>query len=413
MKTVFTFLALLAATSCFSQYFHNVPSGTGKDLLSISFGSATTGYIGGADSIFLKTTDGGQTWMTLPVDNVFFSPVANDITDVQFVSASTGYIVVTNKDNMLYQGAVYKTTDGGYSWLPVDAGNTAAYRSFFFSENEGYVIGSAFFAGNTISKISGGQPSAYHTLSMNPTAFNISIDFWNNQTGIVGGGEGQVYRTFNAGASWDTVQTMVSDTSIYAIRFLDERKVLAATAGNLIISFDTGRTWQVDFSSLTFDYPAMQSIARSAKDSFIAVGAGQTLSNQGLIYRWDNGFNTRELADRPLHGVAMCNDSIAYAVGDSGLIITNRTIPGTGIQTPVSKGEELSIFPNPGTGSFTVSFSLPHTLRIFDAAGRLVLENSTLSLSHTIDLSAFANGNYIAEAETAKGRLNRKLLLQR
>jgi hypothetical protein len=113
------------------------------------------------------------------------------------------------------------------------------------------------------------------------------------------------------------------------------------------MSFDTGRTWTVDYSTVTFDYPIMRSIAVSEKDSFIAAGESTTMQGQGMIY-WSGGY---ERVAHPLRSVAMANDSIAYAVGDSGLIVTNRiTAPVTGIDNTTLNEDDFTVYPNPNNG---------------------------------------------------------------
>lgn len=57
-----------------------------------------------------------------------------------------------------------------------------------------------------------------------------------------------------------------------------------------------------------------------------------------------------EQVDQPLYEVTMNNDSIAYAVGDSGLIVTNRTAPVTGLMPPEIIQDKLKIYPNPKSG---------------------------------------------------------------
>jgi photosystem II stability/assembly factor-like uncharacterized protein len=416
MKHFMITLLLLTSLQSFGQqqpYWHNVPSGTTKKLLSISFGDAATGYIGGEDSLLLKTTDGGVTWHPIPLIGVLLPLGADDIEDVEFLSASVGYITATNHTFPYLRGEVYKTTNGGSSWTMVDAGNTAAYRTHFFSEGEGYVIGSAFFSGNVVSKIEGGLPADYHYFSNNPSAFNLSIDFRNAQTGIVGGEMGQVYRTFNGGATWDTIQATGTDTAIFAIRFLNDSTILASAVGTLIISFDTGLTWQTDFNSLTFDYPVMKAITFSAKDSFIAVGNGETVPEEGLIYWHDHTANKFQHVDYPLHGVAMSNDTVAYAVGDSGLIVTNKTASINGIEAPDFIVEKLKLYPNPTTGMCTTVLPVAHTVKVYDISGRLILTKDKPALKQSLNLSAYASGTYYLDIETALGKISRKLVLQR
>lgn len=412
MKRLLFIIAMLAANISFAQYWHNVPSGTTKKLLSISFGSATTGYIGGADSLMLKTTDGGQTWQAFPLTGLALSTGADDVVDVDFISATTGYITITNHDFPYLRGSVYKTTDGGSSWTFAEGANLAAYRTHFFSEGNGFMIGSAFFAGNTVCKISAGQPADNYSFSSDATLFNLCVDFYDAQTGIIGDSEGKIYRTFDGGVHWDTVQTTGTDTAIYAIRFLNDSTILAATVGVFIISYDHGLTWQTDFNSLTFDYPVAKAIILSAKDSFVAAGTSMTSPDKGIIFWHDNDFNRRELTDQPLYDVAACTDSITYAVGDSGSIVTNRTTPVVGIHTPSMLQQQLKVFPNPNTGLFTTTLPVPHTVKVYDLSGRLILDKSTPELRHSLDLTTQCPGTYLLDITTEGDKTGSKVILR-
>jgi len=414
MKYFILSLLAFAVWSCGAQpsYWSNVHSGTEKDLLAISFGSPATGYIGGRDSLLLKTTDGGDTWQPVALPGTVFGGSYKDICDVNFVSDQVGYITVTNYDNPLFTGMVYQTLDGGGSWAPVDAGSTAAYRSYFFSQGNGFVTGSAFFAGGIVSKISNGNPAGYHMLYGGPDYFIKAIDFRSTQQGIVGGADGKVFRTFDGGSSWDTVQTNTGG-AIYGLKYLSDSLILAAVNANatMLVSRDAGTTWQVEMGSLTFDYPVMRSVAASDLDSFIAVGASTTFPGTGTIYWHNRTFNQVQHVDRPLHGVAMQTGSVAYAVGEGGLIVSNK-LSVTALPEAPDLAGEVKLYPNPAAGSFTLSLPVKYTLKVFDASGRLVFCNDKPVYTQQVRLKGRAAGAYIVQLEAGGRLLHQKVILK-
>jgi photosystem II stability/assembly factor-like uncharacterized protein len=412
--TILLFVLLSTALNGHSQsYWNSINSGTQKKLLSISFGNNTVGYISGADSLLLKSNDGGLSWNALVQTGLDFSASSKDIVNINFVDANTGYVVVSNFENPQYQGALYKTVDGGQSWVAQAPGNIAAYRSFFFDENNGYLVGSAFFAGHVVTKLSAGTWGNYFNFNYNPDAFLYAIDFRNSATGIIGGSDGYVYRTFNGGTSWDTVKT-VTDSIINSIIFLDDSTILAATDNSscaMLLSLDTGRTWAFDMSSATFAYPVMKSVVRSPKDYFISVGYSWNNNQTGVIYRAANGSVLTSSATQPLYEVTMRDDSVAFAVGDSGLIISNYKfllgIEGTG-NTP----SVVNVYPNPSSGIFTIETKNRHTVSVYDLTGRLVLTDNTPSVKRTIDLGKQAKGIYEIEIKGEADIVFQKLVLQ-
>jgi hypothetical protein len=285
----------------------------------------------------------------------------------------------------------------------VTSGNIASYSTFFFNENNGYQVGSAFFAGKAVIKLSAGSWGAYKTFSYNANEFLYTIDCRNSNTCITGGFGGYVYRTFNGGANWDTVKSAV-DSSIYSLKFVNNSTILGATEdpmGGIIISNDTGRTWQKDMNTLTFSYPQFRGMVLSKRDSFIAVGK---VSNDtvGVILSYRNGYPQADGAQEPLNGVAMANDSIAYAVGDSGLIISNRhkllVIP-----QPFHKEPEIILYPNPSSGFVTVKLKSLFSISIIDLLGKLIKEDDLQSKEHFVDLSNTTPGIYFVEIKMKEG----------
>jgi hypothetical protein len=298
----------------------------------------------------------------------------------------------------------------------VTTGNIAAARTFFFDADNGYEIGSAFFAGKTVIRQAGGAWGAEWNLSYRPDEFLYGIDFRASSTGIVGivGGHGGfVHRTFNGGATWDTVKTVV-DSTINALKFVSDRTILAASdndGGALLISHDTGRTWSIDMSTLTFAYPDIKGLAVSRRDSFIAVGH-TSFGSSGIILWQDGLFANNYMTPQRLNAVAMRNDSVAYIVGDSGSIYTNRQaflgLPGGGAGLA-----GFSVFPNPATGACYTEAPWQHTLRLYDPVGRLVWTQAQARLRHSIPLDGLCPGIYVIQV-LPEGRASayRKLVVE-
>ena len=412
-----TFLAALllvvSMASSQSPYWSKIPSGTSKRLMSISFGSPNVGYIGGADSLLLKTTNGGATLTSVNASGLTFSLAGPDIVHVNFVNDSTGFLVISNFANPTYSGTMFTTTDGGVNWLPVTSGNIAVYSSYFFDESNGFQVGSAFFAGQAIMKLSGGVWGNYHTFSYLPEEFLYAVDFYDTSVGIAAGSGGFVYRTFNGGISWDTVKTVV-DSAIYSLKFVNDSTILAACAnpmGAILISTDTGATWQIDMNTLTFAYPTLRSLVTSKKDSFIAAGK-VSFGNQGAMLAWHNGSPHFESTDQPMNSVAMSNDSVAFAVGDSGLIVSNRSQLLSVTNHSADKPSAL-IFPNPSTGSLTIKMQFPHTVYVYDVMGSLVYLSSVPASTHHISLAGKSPGVYTVLLALENGSTFTKSILIR
>lgn len=88
-------------------------SGTTARLRKVCWAAPQVAYALGAPATLLKTIDGGATWQ--PVPTAFFTgaPLADINVNLAFTSATTGFTCLS--------GRVYRTTDGGLTWLPASA----------------------------------------------------------------------------------------------------------------------------------------------------------------------------------------------------------------------------------------------------------------------------------------------------
>ena len=73
-----------------------------RAISKIQFIDNTNGFAVGGNGMFMKTTDGGNTWMR------YFLIPYNSLTSVHFVNPTVGYV-----NNA---GGIYKTINGGNSW---------------------------------------------------------------------------------------------------------------------------------------------------------------------------------------------------------------------------------------------------------------------------------------------------------
>src|SRR5688572_8128899 len=72
----------------------------------------------------------------------------------------------------------------------------------------------------------------------------------------------------------------------------------------------------------------------------------------------------------------------------------------------------IHIFPNPGNGIFTID-SPPGQLRIFNAAGELILSKELVADKSAFDISAFSDGIYFVKVRTSYEDFSKKIMLFR
>src|SRR4030066_1977700 len=145
-------------------WFWQNPIPPGNSLLSVEFINTTIGFAVGDESMILKTTDGGNTWIMKDVGQYSY------LVDVEFINENTGWVLD------FYYGNIFKTIDSGESWSLV-------------ADLEDYTYWDMYFINNSVGWLSG---------------------------------QGYIYKTTNGGSNW-TYQFSNSDYSISSLFFLNEQ----------------------------------------------------------------------------------------------------------------------------------------------------------------------------------------------
>jgi photosystem II stability/assembly factor-like uncharacterized protein len=211
------------------QIIRNGPSGTGiyGNFFALFFINTLTGWIGGdgGDGFILKTTNGGITMDSIPVNNSL-----NRVQDFNFANANTGLVCGT-------AGTIKKTTDGGYGWVSVNI----------------------------------------PTGTWLPDFNNFS--FINNNTGFTCTHAKQVYKTTDFGNNWDSLSYIPNTfPTIHHICFSDESKGWAVGSGyDVFHTTNGGLNW----------YP--QGGMHANGILFINDSVGWKAGNVGVIYKTTNG----------------------------------------------------------------------------------------------------------------------------
>jgi len=408
MKTYILSILLFSVSIAFSQEWESVNSGTNEQLNSISFATSSIGFIGGNDSLLLKTTDGGDTWLQHTTNGVNFTLGQKDIIQVDFLDDTTGFLTV---GSAITSGGLYKTIDGGMNWEQEQTWMCFPIRTYNFDADNSIAIGSGCFTGKDIDKKVNGEWGANATYLSWANDYLYAIDFYNTNYGMVAGDSGTVHRTFDGGVNWDTVATHTHHT-IRDLKFVNDSTiygVVDSLSNSFMISTDSGATWVGHNSSLTFFYPQFKALELSNFGEVIAVGKTD-LGDSGFVL-WGNEdavFWNHEMVDYPLHDVGMASDSIAFAVGDSGMIIRNTQM-FLGIE---ENGFNLNItlYPNPVNDVLTIKSDVNtiKEIHIYDVQGRRV--QSELMNFDSIDINSLKAGVYYLRVVMKNEQANLKFI---
>lgn len=398
-KYLFLFLALLTGgMSAIAQTWFQVPTGTTKKLNTIDFPSSTVGYIGGNDSLLLKTTDGGHTWNPVPFSGISFANQGDHFVKLQFVSEMIGFAAVGP-----YSGS-YKTIDGGLTWTVLPLSGNLCFNEglYFFDENNGIIAGSGCFQGELVDRLSGGTWSASTINFMNLDAMNriTDVDF-RGSLGLASSYGGRFLRSTDGGQTWDSIASPHGNSvPLLSIAIIDDTLCYAGfdhfdgSGFGLLRSHDGGLTWSDEMDMATFFYPDYYGIHLAVNNNVYA-GAKSYFGVGGLIFTRANQSWNYETVDQAIYDFSSYGDSVVFGVGDSGYVVTNVPLAILSTEDLMNKTADFSVSPNPTDGkiNFSTAFSENTTYNVFTLEGKSV-EAGTLT-GQELDLTLLPAGTYI------------------
>lgn len=342
-------LNLILICSCVTAQVNDGWSEVGNaaynsEINSVVFTSDEIGFAVGTGGSFLKTTDGGLTWVSY---NTGFDYIFREIV---FTNPLTGYIVGSQWWDS--EGRVLKTTNGGVTWTEVLTFSERFFDLFFADNNTGFAVGYQAVLKTT------DQGQTWTSYTVNGAYDIYSIFFATPQLGYIAA-NGGCFKTTDGGQVWNKVKegsfgsvTVTSDnicylssnSHSYLFKSFDEGVTWNTTASTgidfcnkafiqnalivyawskddsysykIVKSFDGGASW-----TKVFDNPSyfIQGMARKPDGSFIACGKG------GLFMKSNNG-NSWDVAQQglfrgKLNDICFVNNTTAYAVSEAGVIV--------------------------------------------------------------------------------------------
>lgn len=348
--------------------FQVQPSISGVYLRSIYMINENSGWITGNDGVILRTTNGGINWNTVSIQNA-----AGSITKVEFVNSGTGWIFGYG---YLPQGSIWKTTDGGATWIEqIHGSNTEGVKwASAVDPNTCYYI-TGTITNTAIFKTTNGG-SNWNQLSY-PSPGNLWwIKMVSANTGYVCGDAGRLYRTTD-GSAWNQVSTPTSNNYTTTDWTDINNGVLGAGSGFTARTTNGGQSWSIYNTGGS----SVWSLRMIHPDTIWAA------QGFGFLHKFIRG----------LTPVVEWRNSVPSAF----LLRQN--------------------YPNPFNPSTTIEFSLLHsgtvTLKVYDISGRLVntlidgLNLNPGTVKVVFDGSLLSSGVYFYRLETESYTQTKKMML--
>jgi photosystem II stability/assembly factor-like uncharacterized protein len=229
-----------------------------NNFYETQFTDNITGYTCG-EGILLKTTNGGTLWTS-----IYESPTKN-FTALFFINSETGFL----GGNDQYYSYIYKTTDGGLSWVEIG--------KFWFS-NEGSMVTGLFASpnGNSISALVNRFPNGSQVY-------------------------GYLFSSINSGTNW------TSSTASCSICGFDSGDVL-----NNILYIGGHLYWKYD-----------QYVSSVYENSFLENG-----SNTITVNLLSNPVSFNDIDMISDYGYGVSNNGVFMVTSDKGKNWTTKSVPG-------------------------------------------------------------------------------------
>lgn len=254
--------ALLAAGASFAQSWTPQTSNTTASLRGLSAVDGRTVWASGSGGVFLRTTDGGATWIAGRV------PDADtlDFRGVRALDARTAYLMSIGPGD---KSRIYKTTDAGEHWSlqfthPDPKGFLDSIA--FWDADHGIVLGDALEGTADIRTTDDGgahwQRQKTPPALPNEGAFAASNTCLflagDRQAWFVTGGTGaaRVFHSADRGRTWTVTATPVrndaASAGIFSIAFASATRGIIVGGdyskdkedrANIAVTTDGGRTW--------------------------------------------------------------------------------------------------------------------------------------------------------------------------
>jgi photosystem II stability/assembly factor-like uncharacterized protein len=220
--------------------------------------------IAAAGRVLLRSTTNGVRWTVLPA----------------FPGQTINALVVNG--GMLFAAAndsVYRSADGGETWLKVDKG-LVANRTYLTLA----VTGTTLLAGNASATIyrSADNGANWTSISQGLTNAGRVQSLGQNAEALFAGTSAGVYRTTNNGQNWTKVYPATASLNCFSV-LASGMRIYAATNEGTFVSTDNGETWNpIGQSPVRYNVLAERGgslYAGDVRGLFVSSDQGQTFES--------------------------------------------------------------------------------------------------------------------------------------
>jgi photosystem II stability/assembly factor-like uncharacterized protein len=372
----FLLLFIFFTGSIFSQvYWVNQPSPVTAWLYRVDFADTLNGWACGDSGTIVHTSNGGTNWIKQATNIIY------NVEDISFINKRLGWGIAN--DYSVYRTYILKTTNGGVNWSAIPYSDTTVILGTvcFLDSLTGYMGG---FNGTIVKTTDAGASWNHMDVDSSQFShFNIKrFRFFNSKIGVALGGAmdfaGVIWRTTNYGLNWRAFP--VAPEPMFDLHYFDSTRVFA-TGGDFefgpsfLRSYDNWESW--NYKTLEYLGIGYSIAVRTQKELWIPLGFSRAWAV--TIDTGNNWIYVMTSDNNSIYDALFVDSTHGWAVGFNGRIYRyNSQIIGIDPNNnAVSSFELFQNYPNPFNPNTIINYELRVaglvTLNVYDVTGKLVV----------------------------------------
>ena len=296
---------------------------------SLCFLNQSIGFVAGyydQPGIF-KTYNGGQSWM-----QVYSGHSDLDIQTIFFANTSVGFASGNLSGDI--NGVLLMTTNGGASWTYKNLNDTLLLSGVFINSNVGYIVGGCFdeyYNCNALIWKTTDRGSTWEKKIIKTDAIFNCICFPNDTIGYIAGSDesGIVYKTTDGGQTWTSITNDINE-SVISISFSSKDTGYCTTRnynnyiGRIYKTTDGGEHWAIVLILNNSEFQGIDFV-----DNNTGYVVGMDISNMvGYIGKTTDGGVTwkqqKSGITTGLKAVWFSNSKLGFACGYNAILRTDN-----------------------------------------------------------------------------------------
>jgi photosystem II stability/assembly factor-like uncharacterized protein len=273
-----------------------------------------TGWVVGAFGAIFKTTDGGRTWIAQK------TPTLDYLYGIDFTTPERGVVVGKS-------GTILTTDDGGTTWTQRTSGTDRNLFSVSYATPDKlWAVGDW---GAVVYSEDGGK--TWTDRSLSDDIVLTAVHWADEKHGLIVGEFGTVRYTQDGGQTFESPKTGTDKTFFGASMTGPDDLWLVGIDGLIMRSRDQGRNWEVkrgvlataSLDQVSFNdamaYPGLYDISFSGNYGYVVGDLGMVLVSPDRGETWVERKLPPEMSLFWVRGVSASNDDHAVIAGASGL----------------------------------------------------------------------------------------------